>query len=229
MQIIFKDKNLVAVNKSAGIPSQKDPTGDADAMTLAGQILRTEGERDALWLVHRLDRVVGGVLVFARNKSAAAELSERVADKTAVKEYLAVVEGIAGGGVLEDLLYKDARQGKAFVVDSKREGVKEARLEYTPICNTETEKGVRTLVRIRLLTGRFHQIRAQFSSRGHSISGDGKYGSHDNRAKTPALFACRMAFECSGKHYDITAMPDVSAYPWNLFPESAYTKEQSND
>ena len=174
MEILFKDENIVAVYKEAGIPSQPDPSGDADAMTLCSSQLAETGEKSTeLFLVHRLDRVVGGVLVFARNKKYAAILSEAVADRSAEKEYLAVVEGDAPGGILTDLIFKDARAGKAFVVDRKRAGVKEASLEYKLIEKTQIDSRILSLVRVKLHTGRFHQIRAQFSSRKMPIVGDG--------------------------------------------------------
>lgn len=216
MEILFNDKNLIAVKKPFGMPSQSDPTGDVDAMTAASEALRAMGEQGNLWLVHRLDRVVGGVLVFAKNKTAAAELSARVADKSAKKEYLAVVHGECQGGIFTDFLFKDSKKGKAFVVDRKRAGVKEASLECEPLSAVTTEQGVKTLVLVRLFTGRFHQIRAQLSSRGNSIVGDGKYGSHDNRC-SPALFSARLSFECCGKSYDIKALPELAEYPWALF------------
>ena len=203
MEILYKDKNLIAINKPAGIPVQPDPTLDKDAMSLCTEILLSQGESGALWLVHRLDRVVGGTVVFARNKRTAASLSELFSAQSTDKEYLAIVEGRAEGGVLEDFLYKDAAKGKAFIVDRKRAGVKEAKLEYTPISTADTERGVYTLVRVKLHTGRFHQIRAQLSSRGMPIVGDGKYGSHDNRAKMPALFSSRLGFTLGTKSYNI--------------------------
>ena len=204
------------------MPVQPDPTGDVDALTEAAAYLSSIGEPSALWLVHRLDRVVGGTVVFARNKRTAASLSELFSAQGTTKEYLAVVEGRAEGGVLEDLLYKDSAKGKAFVVDRKRAGVKEARLEYTPLATAQTERGTYTLVRVRLHTGRFHQIRAQLSHRGTSIVGDGKYGSHDNRAKMPALFSSRLAFDLGGRAYDIKKSPDKESYPWSLFDEVSY-------
>ena len=224
MRILLKDKNVIAVEKVAGMPSQSDPTGDKDAMSTTSEDLAALGEKGDLWLVHRLDRVVGGVLVFARNKQSAAELSSAVADKTALKEYLAVVEGDAEEGEMVDLLFKDSKKSKAFVVQRARAGVKEAKLEYYKVASVDTEKGIRTLVRIKLHTGRFHQIRAQFSSRAMPIVGDGKYGSHDNKANMPALFACKMAFKCAGKTYSPCAIPDVESYPWNLFSKEIYTE-----
>ena len=218
MEILYKDKNLIAIYKPAGVPSQPDPSGDADAMTLCSKLLLNSGEKDTnLYLVHRLDRVVGGVMVFARNKAYAAQLSDLVADRGAEKEYLAIVEGELEGGILTDYIYKDTRAGKAFIVDKKRAGVKEARLEYVPLSVNTDETGTKTLIRVKLHTGRFHQIRAQFSSRKHPIVGDGKYGSRDNKATFPALFAYRIAFEINGKKYEFKKMPDIEKYPWSLF------------
>lgn len=217
MEILYKNKNFIAVNKPIGTPSQKDQTGAPDAMTLTSEYLASIGEPSALWLVHRLDRVVGGILVFARTKSAAASLSAAFAERGAEKYYLAVIEGEAEGGEMRDFLYKDSAKGKAFVVERERHGVKEARLEYSPIAAVDYDGRRLTLVTIKLHTGRFHQIRAQFASRRHFLVGDGKYGSKDNRAKTPALFAYRLALTFGGKEYEITATPDLSAYPWSLF------------
>ena len=218
MEILYKDKNLIAVCKPAGMPSQPDPSGDTDAMTLLAEMLGNTGDKNtALYLVHRLDRVVGGVLVFARNKDYAARLSTIMSERGAKKEYLAIVEGEAEGGILTDYLYKDARMGKSFVVDRKRSGVKEAKLEYTPLSKAETENGPKTLIEVRLHTGRFHQIRAQLSSRKLPIVGDGKYGSRDNKARFPALFAFRLTFEIEGKTYEFKKMPDIENYPWSIF------------
>ena len=221
-QIIHKTKNFVIINKPAGVPTQSDTTGDEDAMTMTSRMLSSQGEPSDLWLVHRLDRVVSGLVVFARSKAFAAALSELVGGRGMEKEYLAVVEGRALGGVMRDLLYKDSKKGKAFVVDTERRGAKKAELEYTPLAFIETERGIRTLVRIRLHTGRFHQIRAQFATRGMSLVGDGKYGSHDNKAKMPALFASRLAFTVKDEKIDVALLPDISAYPWSLFKKESY-------
>ncbi len=220
--ILYKNKDFVVINKAVGVPSQMDTGLDTDAMTATSQILKSLGERSELWLIHRLDRVVGGLLVFARNKSSAAALSKIVSDSLMEKEYIAVVEGEAPGGEMCDFLYKDARQGKSFAVDSERKGAKKARLEYTPLAVSETDRGIKTLVRIRLHTGRHHQIRVQFSSRGMSLVGDGKYGSRDNKAKTPALFASRLAFSLGGEKFDLCILPDITKYPWSLFDKECY-------
>ena len=215
MDIIFKNKDFLVVNKPPLIPSQKDPSGDVDAMSLASEALKASGENDKLWLVHRLDRVVGGLLVFARNQKTAAELSKMVANSDLFKGYLAVVEGEASGGELFDYLYKDSMISKAYAVKTERKGAKEARLSYEPISFKEGK----TFVKIELKTGRFHQIRAQFSSRKMPLVGDKKYGSRDGKSKNPALFAYKLSFSLFGKDYSFEACPDFSTYPWNLFCE----------
>lgn len=225
MKVIYIDKRLVAIDKPSGMPSQSDPTGDPDALSLTSNHLGYKSREDNLWLVHRLDRVVGGVMVFARTRASAAALSTIIAEKTAVKEYFAVVEGEAKGGTLESLLFKDSRRGKSFVVDRMRVGVKEARLEYIPLECVNTDKGVMTLIRVRLHTGRFHQIRAQMSHIGHPIVGDGKYGSHNNKAKMPSLFSTRLTFSLEGDEYKLEALPDLSTYPWCEFSEKSFLGE----
>lgn len=222
VEIVSKTKNYVVVYKPPIIPTQSDTSGDADAMTIASEMLKQLGEDEKLWLVHRLDRVVGGLVVFARNKEYAAKLSALVGGNGMRKEYFAIVEGSCEGGVLRDYLYKDARQSKAFVTARARGGAKEAIMEYSVIREVQTEHGVRTLVRVNLQTGRFHQIRAQFASRKLPLVGDGKYGSRDNRAKFPALFAHRLCFKIGNDFCDMKKSPDLNEYPWTLFESEDY-------
>ena len=220
MEILFKNKDAAVVYKEPGIPSQADPSGDDDAMTLTSQELRSLGESDTLYLVHRLDRVVGGVMLFARNKASAARFSALVSGEGIGKEYLAIIDGSLDDGELRDYLYKDARAGKSFVVDRARVGVKLAELKFLKISSVETDRGLKSLVKIKLKTGRFHQIRAQFSSRGVPICGDGKYGSRDNRAHMPALFAYKLSLP--GEEISVTRFPDTDAYPWCLFDKDIW-------
>ena len=222
VEIVLKNQEVIIRYKPSGIPTQSDTSGDSDAMTMTAEILRSLGENDALWLVHRLDRVVAGLVVFARNKKSAAELSALVGGKGMEKEYLAVVEGEAKGGEMTDYIFKDSAKGKAFVVNGGRKGAKLASLEYIPLDFCETERGARTLVKIKLHTGRFHQIRVQFASRSLPLVGDGKYGSHDNRAKMPALFASHLGFEILGKSVDAKIKPDIQQYPWSIFKKENY-------
>ncbi len=225
IEIIDKSKDYVIIYKPSGIPSQSDPGGDKDAMTLCSELLRSMGEPDVLYLIHRLDRVVGGLIVFARNKKAAARLSAAVADRLITKRYFAVVEGRANGGVMRDYLYKDASLGKAFVTDRKRGGVKEAELEYRTIDTVKLPDREISLVSITLRTGRFHQIRAQFASRKMPLIGDKKYGSKDFGAKTPSLFAYHLAFDLGGRSVFASRLPNIKEYPWSLFEEEKYVDQ----
>ncbi len=216
IDIVYKSREALVVNKPFGMPSQSDPSGDLDAMSAASSMLSEMGEADNLWLVHRIDRAVGGLLLFARTKRAAATLSEIIRERQIAKEYLAVIEGRVTEGTLEDLIYKDARQSKAFIVDRERAGVKSARLSYKAIETVETEKGERTLVRVSLDTGRFHQIRAQLSHIGTPIVGDGKYGSREKLKSGIALFSTHISVSL-GRGIDVKALPDAESYPWSLF------------
>ena len=222
VEILYKSKNAIVIYKPAGIPSQSDPSGDKDAMTLTSEMLRENGENDSLWLIHRLDRVVSGLLVFARNKRYAAILSEYVKERLVTKEYYAVVDGIAEGGVLENLIFRDQRAGKAFIVDRERQGTKAARLSYRSLAFVETEKGAKTLVYVTLDTGRFHQIRAQLSHIKHPITGDGKYGSRDNKARSIALMASHLSLDLQNEKIDERRLPDLDLYPWSLFGSDDY-------
>ena len=213
MELVYCNKDFLVINKPPLVPSQKDLSKDDDAMTLSSSMLEALGEDGKLWLVHRLDRVVGGLLVFARNQRTAAELSRLVASGELFKGYIAVVEGEASGGELFDYIYKDSMTNKAYVVKSERRGAKSASLSYVPL----SFKDSKTLVKIVLKTGRFHQIRVQFSSRKMPLVGDKKYGSRDAKSKLPALFASELKFSLFGENHSFEALPDIKQYPWNLF------------
>ena len=126
------------------------------------------------------------------------------------------------GGILFDYLYKDAKLGKAFVTDRARAGVKAAELEYATLDSVERDGEWVSLVKIKLKTGRFHQIRVQFASRKMSLIGDKKYGSKDFKAKIPSLFATEIGFKNKGKEVKASRLPSLSDYPWSLFAEEKY-------
>ena len=175
MEILFSDANLVVCVKPVGLDSEHDMP-PALKEVLGGEIFP----------VHRLDKNVGGVMVFARNKKTAAYLSGLNQKGLMVKEYVALVHGAPpAAGDWEDLLFKDSRKNKVFVVNRQRAGVKYARLEFVRLKDS--------LVRIRLHTGRSHQIRVQFASRGFPLVGDRKYGATDH-ANAPMLFSCCITF-----------------------------------
>ena len=142
-------------------------------------------------------------MVYARNKAAAAELSRAIQNGEMIKEYLALVHGTpAESGVLEDLLWKDSSKNKVFVVKRERKGVKKAVLAYKTL-----RQGEDSLVHIRIHTGRSHQIRVQFASRGFPLVGDHKYGARDG-FPAPFLFSCRLTFPLKGKRLTFEATPD---------------------
>ena len=192
MEILYEDRDLAVIVKPVGLDSQAGVPQELEKQ-LGG----------TFYPVHRLDMNVGGVMVYARNKQAAAALSRAIQEGTMVKEYVAMVHGIPEeSGDWEDLLLKDSAKNKVFVVKRMRGGVKKARLEYRRITQGET-----SLVRIRLHTGRSHQIRVQFASRGFPLVGDHKYGSRDE-ATAPMLFSCRVTFPWKKKSVSFEAYPD---------------------
>ncbi|MBP3399109.1 MAG: RNA pseudouridine synthase [Erysipelotrichaceae bacterium] len=194
MELLYTDKDIVVCIKPVGMDSE------SQVPEALKQLLGKE-----IFTVHRLDLNVGGVMVYARNKQSAAALSKSIQEGSMIKEYVAMVHGIPPkNGDWEDLLWKDAKKNKVFVVKRMRGGVKPARLEYQ--CLSE---GVHSLVHIRLHTGRSHQIRVQFSSRGYPLVGDHKYGSIDNRTE-PMLYSCRITFPFKGKKYCFESYPDWS-------------------
>lgn len=228
IRIIYKDRNFAVIEKPVGILSEGDPAGEPNALTLAAEALKASGERPELWQVHRLDRVVGGVMLFARTPKSAAELSRLVAEGKIQKTYLAVTEGVpqAGAGTMKDFLRRDPAAMKSFVAPPSARGAKYAELSYLVRARRETESGARALVEIELKTGRFHQIRAQLSSRSLPLVGDKKYASRDLAARTPALFSHRLEFSLGGKKYSFSAFPPLDQYPWSLFSEGDYKQNE---
>ena len=195
MEILYSDKEIAVCLKPLGVDSEKElPALLVEA--LGGQIFP----------VHRLDKNVGGCMVYARTKQAAAAFSKAIQEGTMVKEYLALVHGTPPeAGDWQDLLWKDSQKNKVFVVKRERKGVKQARLEFTRLT-----AGDPSLVRIRLHTGRSHQIRVQFASRGYPLAGDHKYGARDD-FDAPMLFSCALTFPHQGKTMHFEARPDWAA------------------
>ena len=192
MEILYSDKQIAVCVKPVGLDSEAEVPA-ALKEQLGGEIFP----------IHRLDKNVGGVMVYARTKQAAANLSKAVQEGTMVKEYVAMVHGTPPEhGDWEDLLWKDSKKNKVFVVKRQRGGVKKARLEFKRLTEGET-----SLVHIRLHTGRSHQIRVQFSSRGFPLVGDHKYGSRHEKAE-PMLFSCRITFPYRGENQVFEKLPE---------------------
>ena len=207
MKIIHQTAEYVVVCKAAGEDSEHD---------LPEMLAEQNGDRATdYYVVHRLDQAVAGLLVLARNRVTAGELSRQLTENRLRKTYLCVVPGVPApaSGEMQDLLYQDKMKKKMFPVKRKRAGVKEASLTYRVL---ETQAPL-TLIEVELQTGRFHQIRCQFAARKLPLVGDGKYGS---RVRSPhlALFCRQLSFydakekkECS-----FTAAPPAE-FPWEIF------------
>lgn len=214
IQILYEDKDLLFCRKPSGIPSQPDPSGQPDLLTALSDTYPN------IHLIHRLDTPTGGVMVFGISGKAVTALGALVQDHNLFqKEYLAILPKTPkdDSGELKDFLYHDKRSNKAYVTDSARKGSKEARLNYRVLSTTEDGHA---LVLIRLQTGRTHQIRVQFASRGFPLIGDGKYGS---REKCPyiGLWAYKLSFNhpTTGIPLAVASKPDESIFPWNLFTD----------
>ena len=221
-KIVFKNKDLLVINKPAGISSQRDTTDGESVVEEIATYLRETGESDTLFTVHRLDKVVGGLLVIARNKKTAASLSAAVDSEDFSKDYIAVVDGLPIDTKLCDYLVKNPVSSKAEVVSSDKKGAKKALLTLAVISSQQTAKGIKSLVKIKLSTGRYHQIRAQLSSRGNSLVGDKKYGNKDFGTRMPALFAYKLSFFDGKEPLSFSVLPDIKSYPWNIFDIKKY-------
>ena len=172
LNVIYEDNHIIVVEKIPNIPSQQDKTGDMDMLTLVKCYIKEKYNKPGdvyLGLVHRLDRPVGGVMVFARTSKAAARLSEQVRNKVFKKEYLTIVDGKLEEekGTLEDYLVKNERTNLSKVTTKENKNAKLAKLEYETVKYDESLN--LSVLKIKLHTGRHHQIRVQLSSRGHSI------------------------------------------------------------
>ncbi len=186
MEIVFEDKSIIVCIKPVGIQSQRESTGRESMITLLSAHCGCE-----VYPLHRLDRDVGGIMVYAKTKAAAAFLSREIAEHRFKKEYIALVHGAPNPekGEMRDLLFKDSRKNKSFVVDRMRKGVKEALLEYETLCIRDGMAAVKVL----LHTGRTHQIRVQFASRKMPLAGDRKYGGRDDFNQI-GLFSYKITF-----------------------------------
>ena len=194
LKILFEDNHIIVVEKKPNIPSQADKTEDMDMLTLVKQYIKEKYNKPGnvyLGLVNRLDRPVGGIMIFAKTSKSASRLSDQVREKVFKKKYLAVVDGKINPeqGTLEDYLYKDERHNMSKVVKKDKKNAKIAKLDYKVLKYNEVKN--LSLVEINLHTGRHHQIRVQLSHFGHSIFGDQKYGIR-GQGKQIALWAYQL-------------------------------------
>ena len=230
LNVIFEDSDVIVVEKSAGVPSQGDKTGDKDMVYIVSEYLsgKNPDKEPYAALIHRLDRTIGGVMVFGKNKDAAAELSYDLLNGNFDKTYLAVVCGKAKKDLtLRDYLVKNERLNYSRVAPKNTPGAREALLSYELINRIDTEKdGALSLISIKLFTGRHHQIRVQLSNAKTPIWGDMKY---NEKAAKPsqtggfvfaALWAYKLKFKHpkTGKEMEFETKPH-GQYPFTLFFE----------
>lgn len=216
INILFEDNHLLVVEKPVNMPVCEDESRDLDLLTVLKNYIKEKYQKPGnvyLGLVHRLDRPVGGVMVFAKTSKAAARLSSQVSKHELEKTYLAVVCGkTPESGKCFDYLVKDQKKNQSYVTD--KEHGKEARLSYHRLGYKDNF----SLVEIHLETGRSHQIRVQFSSRGYPLVGDAKYNKNHDGKTTVALFAKKLSFYHPVTKEKLTfELEKPKRYPFNLF------------
>ena len=197
LKVLYEDNHIIVVRKDPNIPSQADKTEDLDMLTIIKNYIKEKYNKPGnvyLGLIHRLDRPVGGLMVFAKTSKAASRLSNQVREKIFKKKYLAVVDGKFNqvNGSLEDYLYKDERNNMSKVVKPEKKNAKLAKLDYEVLVYNEVKD--LSLVKVNLHTGRHHQIRVQLAHSGHSIFGDQKYGKR-GKGKQIALWAYELTIQ----------------------------------
>ncbi len=216
IKVLYEDKYLIVVEKPVNILSE---TVSNTRRTMPDILKKMTGAY-AVDTVHRLDKMVGGTMVYSKSRRATAGLSKMIRDHEMVKEYLAVIHGVMDEpkATLRDILFKDSKKNKSFVVKTLRKGAKEASLDYEMLATAKTEKGEFSLVKVRLHTGRTHQIRVQFASRQHPLVGDSKYGS-PLKDEEIALWSYHLQFQhpVTGKPVDEVSFPKSTVFPFSCF------------
>ena len=214
LQLLYHDDSLVICEKPVGVSSESPGMPDLLRKQLGYPVFP----------VHRLDRMTGGVFLLARSSKVSAELQQLFLKNRVIKEYLAIICGVpeTDSGLFSDLIYHDQRTNKSFIADKMRKGVKKACCEWTALQTVNLPESTITLVRVRLHTGRTHQVRIQFASRKMPLVGDRRYGSRIN-ATAPALWSVRICFP-----HPLSAekMIDVSSFPPSIFPWSNFATKK---
>jgi 23S rRNA pseudouridine1911/1915/1917 synthase len=223
ISIIFEDRDIIVLNKEPGISIQDS----SNQLSLDEEVKEYIKERDSkpgnvfLGIVHRLDTNVGGLIVFAKNSKSAAHISEQIRKRTFKKYYVLVTDKALNkaSGTMEDYLEKDEKELKSVVrkIDEEGETLKpNSSLKYEIV----SEINSLHMYKVELQTGRFHQIRAQFSYRGSPLLGDLKYGSRVKLQRNIALFAYEISFVHPREKKEVTFSIVPEGYPWNIFATS---------
>ncbi len=224
IEIIYEDSHLLVVNKPVNLLSQEDHTGDPDVLSLCKTYLsdKSRVNRPAfLGLLHRLDRHVGGVMVLGKNHAAASNISKQIRQRLFQKLYLVVVEGdTPPNGVLMNYISKNPESNRVTVTDSSG---KRAELSYVKK-SSDSNRNL-SLLQVQLLTGRPHQIRAQFAHAGYPLPGDHKYGVRSSHSQSPSLFSARIQFTHpqTGNKIKFSAKPP-RINPWSYFASFLFQK-----
>ena len=218
--VLYEDNHVIVVYKPQNVPCCEDPSGDVDLLSvIRDHVKEKEGKTGNVYigLVHRLDRVTGGVMVYAKSSKAAGRLGEQMKEGEFEKKYLAVLVGSPAKkrAVLSDYLKKNSINNMVYVCPQTVEGAKFAELDYKSL---EEQAGL-TLVAVKLHTGRTHQIRVQFSSRNTPLYGDMRYGGENAKKGKIALWAASISFlhPVSKERLSFKIMPPVTDAPWNKF------------
>lgn len=222
INILFEDRDIIVVKKPFGVPSQADKSGDLDLYTAVKNYIEEKGfKSDTVGIIHRLDRPVSGIMVFGKNKKSSAELSSQLQSGNFNKEYLAVVCGKAvGESRLVDWIFKNQRLNISKIVNKNSPSSKEAVLEYKVIKNIEINSEELSLVKIKLFTGRHHQIRVQMANAGYPLWGDTKYNKNILRKKSYkniGLCAYKLEFNHPSNNKRMEFAIDEAEEPFNLF------------
>lgn len=215
IKVIYEDNHIIVVEKPINIPTCEDDSKDVDLLSLVKLYLKEKYNKPGnvyLGLVHRLDRPVGGIMVFAKTSKAASRLNDQIRNNEVIKKYYAVISGILKNksDILKDYLLKDSKTNKV-IVDKKG---KYAELDY----NVIAEKENLSLLEVNLHTGRSHQIRVQFSSRNYPLFGDQKYNKKAIVGEQIALYSYLLSFKHPiSKEMMTFELDKPNRYPFNLF------------
>lgn len=225
LTVLYEDNQIVVVIKPQNIPTMADDSKDVDMLSLVKQYVKEKYNKQGeafVGLVHRLDRPTGGIMVFARNSKSAKRLSEQFQTHSVEKVYYAIANGVVKHKTekLTNYLKKDEKENIVKIVPMSENGAKKAELVY----NYLEDNGKESLLEVKILTGRSHQIRLQLANIGHSLVGDVKYGKEKGRTSNLGLWAGKLSFDhpTTKQKMVFIACPDGSVSPWNKFRMEKY-------
>ncbi len=225
LDVLYEDNQIVVVLKPHNVPSVADESNDLDMLSRVKAFVKEKYNKEGeafIGLVHRLDRPTGGIMVFARNSKSAKRLSEQFQTHSVEKTYYAIVNGVVKNktGHLLNYLKKNEKENIVKIVPMSEAGAKKAELVY----NYLEDDGKVSLVEVKIMTGRSHQIRLQMANVGHSLVGDVKYGKEKGRTSNLGLWAGKLSFEhpTTKQRMVFVACPDKEVSPWNKFNMEKY-------